>query len=47
MKWHTVKSGETVSVIARKNGKSVSQIQKLNPGLKVDKIKIGQKIRVN
>ena len=47
MKWHTVKSGETVSVIARKNGKSVSQIQKLNPGMKVDKIKIGQKIRVN
>ena len=47
MKWHTVKSGETVSAIARKNGKSVSQIQKLNPGLKADKIKIGQKIRVN
>ena len=47
MKWHTVKSGDTVSAIARKYGKTQSQIVKLNPGLKVDKISIGQKIRVN
>ena len=47
MKWHTVKSGDTVSGIAKKYGKSVSTIQKLNPKLNVNKISIGQKIRVN
>lgn len=47
MKWHTVRSGDTVSAIAKKYGKSQSAIVKLNPGLKVDKISIGQKIRVN
>lgn len=47
MKWHTVRSGETVSVIARRYGKSQSEIVKLNPGLNVNKIRIGQKLRVN
>ncbi len=47
MKWHTVRSGDTVSGIAKKYGKSVSAIKKLNPGLNADKIRLGQKIRVN
>lgn len=47
MRWHTVRSGETVSHIAIKNGKSLKQIQNLNPGLNINKIRIGQKIRVN
>ncbi len=47
MKWHTVRSGETVSGIAAKYGKSQRQIVSLNPGLNVNKISIGQKIRVN
>lgn len=47
MRWHTVRSGETVSGIAAKYGKSQSAIVKLNPGLNVNKIRIGQKIRVN
>lgn len=47
MKWHTVRSGETVSVIARKYGKTQKAIEKLNPGLNPDRIRIGQKIRVN
>ena len=47
MKWHTVRSGETVSGIAHKYGKSLSAIRKLNPGLNVNKISLGQKIRVN
>lgn len=47
MKWHTVRSGETVSGIAKKYGKTQSAIMKLNPGLNPDKIRIGQKIRVN
>jgi len=47
MKWHTVKSGETVGGIAIKYGKSLNTIKKLNPNLNVNKISIGQKIRVN
>ena len=47
MKWHTVRSGDTVSGIAAKYGKSQRQIVSLNPGLNVNRIRIGQKIRVN
>lgn len=47
MKWHTVSSGDTVSGIAAKYGKTQRQIVSLNPGLNVNKIRIGQKIRVN
>lgn len=47
MKWHTVRSGDTISAIARKYGKSQSAIKKLNPGLNVNRIRPGQKIRVN
>lgn len=46
-RWHTVRSGETISGIAAKYGKSQSTIKKLNPGLNINKIRIGQKIRVN
>ena len=45
-KYHSVKSGETLSVIARKYGTTVAAIQKLNPRLNVNKLQIGQKIRV-
>ena len=44
---HSVKSGETLSVIARKEGKSLNAILKLNPGINPNKLSIGQKIRVN
>ena len=47
MKWHKVRSGDTVSGIAAKYGKSQRQIVSLNPGLNVNRIRIGQKIRVN
>lgn len=47
MKYHTVRKGETVGGIALKYGKSLNQIKKLNPKLNVNKISIGQKIRVN
>jgi len=48
MRYHTIKSGDTLSAIARKNGKTVSQICKLNPGLtSKTTLKIGRKIRVN
>ncbi|MCR5351196.1 MAG: peptidoglycan DD-metalloendopeptidase family protein [Bacteroidales bacterium] len=47
IRYHTVRQGESLSVIARKQGKSLSAILKLNPGINPDKLSIGQKIRVN
>ena len=46
-KYYTVKSGDTLGAIAKRNGKSLSAIQKLNPGINPNKLSIGQKIRVN
>ena len=45
-KYHVVKSGETLSSIARKYNTTVVKIKKLN-NLKSDKIKIKQKLRVS
>lgn len=47
MRWHTVKNGETMSAIAIKEGVSLNKIKSLNPGININKIRIGQKIRVN
>jgi murein DD-endopeptidase MepM/ murein hydrolase activator NlpD len=47
MRYHTVKEGESLSVIAKKEGKSLNAVIKLNPGINPDKLSIGQKIRVN
>ena len=47
MRYHTVKSGDTLGSIAKRYGKSLSTIQKLNPGVNSNKLRIGQKIRVN
>ena len=47
IKYYTVKSGDTLGAIAKRNGKSLSAIQKLNPGINPNKLSIGQKIRVN
>lgn len=46
--WYTVKSGDTLSAIARKYGTTVAAIQKLNPTLikNVNLIITGWKIRV-
>ncbi|MCQ2180873.1 MAG: peptidoglycan DD-metalloendopeptidase family protein [Bacteroidales bacterium] len=47
MRWHTIKSGDTLSRIAVRNGTTVSAICKLNPGLTPKStLKIGRKIRV-
>ena len=48
MKYHTIRSGDTLSGIARKYGTTVSHICSLNPGLKsTTTLSIGRKIRVN
>ena len=47
MRWHTVKSGDTLSRIAVKNGTTVTAICRLNQGLTPKTtLKIGRKIRV-
>ena len=47
IRYHTVKSGDTLGAIAKRYGKSLSTIQKLNPGVNSNRLRIGQKIRVN
>lgn len=47
MRYHTVVSGDTLSAIARKYGKSLNAVRALNPGINPGKLRIGQKIRVN
>lgn len=44
--YYTVKSGDNLGQIAKKNGVSVDSIVKLNPGLKPNAIKVGQKIKI-
>lgn len=43
---YSIKSGETVSSIARANNTSVQQIAKANPNLDINRIKAGQKINL-
>jgi len=45
-KYHTVQSGQTLGAIAKKHGTTVAAIEKLNPGIKPNSLKVGQKVRV-
>ncbi len=45
-KYHSVKSGENLTEIAKKHGTSVEKVLRLNNGLKASRIQVGQKIRV-
>ena len=45
-KFHTVKSGDTISFIAKKHKTTVNKIISLNKGISVANIKVGQKVRV-
>ena len=44
--WHTVADGDLVGRIAAQYGTTTRRIQELNPELNVDRISIGQRIRV-
>ena len=44
--WHTVANGDYIGKIAQKYGTTTAAIKKLNPKLNVDRISIGQRIRV-
>jgi len=46
MKYYTVKSGDTFGKIAQRHGKSILQLKKLNPNINIDKLRLGQKIRI-
>ena len=43
---HVVESGQTLVLIAKEYGTSVSKILSANPGLKPERIRVGQKIKV-
>ena len=45
-KYYTVRRGDTFGQIAEKNGISQSRLRKLNPRININRIDIGQKIRV-
>ena len=45
-KYYAAKSGDTFSRIAQKNNLSIGQLQKLNPGIKINRIIIGQRLRI-
>jgi membrane-bound lytic murein transglycosylase D len=45
-KYYTVRSGDTFGRIAQRNKMSISQLKKLNPGINIDRLNIGQKIRI-
>jgi LysM repeat protein len=44
--WHTVVDGDLVGRIASQYGITVADIKRLNPGINVDRISIGQMIRI-
>lgn len=46
IKYYTVKSGDTFGKIAQRHGKSISQLRQLNPKINIDRLSLGQKIRV-
>jgi membrane-bound lytic murein transglycosylase D len=45
-KYYTVRSGDTFGVIAQRNRLSQSQLKRLNPGINISRLSIGQRIRV-
>ncbi len=45
-KYYIIKKGDTFSSIAQRHGKSISQLRKLNPGVNIERISLGQKLRV-
>jgi membrane-bound lytic murein transglycosylase D len=45
-KYYTVKSGDTFGKIAQRNNLTQTQLKNLNPGIKVNNIIVGQRIRI-
>lgn len=47
IEWYTIKDGDLISRIAYQYGTTISEIKRLNPELNVDRISIGQRIRIS
>jgi LysM repeat protein len=45
-KYYTVKAGDTFGKIASRNNLEQSQLKKLNPGVNINNIIVGQRIRI-
>lgn len=45
-KYYSVRSGDTFGKIAQRNRLSQSQLKRLNPGINISRLSIGQKIRI-
>ena len=45
-KYYTVRSGDTFGKIAQRHNMTQAQLQRLNPGIQVNRINIGQRIRI-
>jgi LysM repeat protein len=45
-KYYTVRAGDTFGRIAQRNNLTQAQLQRLNPGVKVNSIAVGQRIRI-
>lgn len=45
-KYYTVRSGDTFGRIAQRHRLTITQLKKLNPGINVDRISVGQRLRV-
>ena len=46
VEWYTIKEGDLVGRVATRYGMSLAEIKRLNPDINVDRVSIGQKIRV-
>jgi membrane-bound lytic murein transglycosylase D len=44
--YYSVRSGDTFGNIAQRHRMSISQLRKLNPGINIERLSIGQKIRI-
>jgi len=45
-KYYNVRAGDTFSKIAQRNGLTQTQLSKLNPGVNINKLTVGQRLRV-
>ncbi|OFZ07373.1 MAG: hypothetical protein A3D92_05750 [Bacteroidetes bacterium RIFCSPHIGHO2_02_FULL_44_7] len=45
-KYYSVHSGDTFGKIAQRHRLSISQLQRLNPGINIDRLSVGQRLRV-
>ncbi|MEN9999053.1 MAG: hypothetical protein RI922_2043 [Bacteroidota bacterium] len=45
-KYYSVKSGDTFSKVASKHGLTQAQLTKLNPGININRLTVGQRLRV-